>query len=214
MSDAKTTSKTAPKSEKIDKSRRRLATAGLAAAPVLMMVKSRSVLAVNNTCTVSGIDSGNISAGRAGSDPCINNEYYGRTPGYWGTHPDKWPHYGCSAGTCADTTKGNGTCHNYKSDGTKFIDIFTGNVNVLLFDKTMMQVVQLIGDPAVGDQYQLGAHAVCAYLNAKAYPGNFPYTPDEVVALYNQYNVNAADSVMLKNVFQQLNEMGGGPDPV
>lgn len=212
MSDVKTTNNRAPKGENINKGRRKIATAGLAAAPLLLMVKSRAVLAVNNSCTVSGLDSGNISTGREGSDPCSLQEYYGRTPGYWGTHPDKWPHYGCDAGTCANAKKG--TCHSYKSDGTKFQDVFFGNTNVLLLDKSMMQVVQLIGDPAVGDQYQLGAHSVCAYLNAKAYPGNFPYTPDEVVALYNQYHTNPADAEMLKNVFRQLNEMNNGPDPI
>lgn len=224
MSEQNKLNENSTKTERVNDSRRRLAKAGLIGAPLALMVKSRSALAINNACTVSGLDSGNISQSRTGTDPCETGDYKGLTPGYWGQHPDEWAAYGYSCGSCTDGKSGpHCTYNSYGDNGTKFNDSAKGfYLDTCFFKKddqgnyiydgygnwipeTMMQVVQKEG---WDDQYQLGAHTVAALLNSMRFSGNFPYTPSEVIELYNTYHTSPSDALMLKNVFQTLNELG------
>ena len=201
----------------VDPSRRRLAKAALFATPIVLMTKSRSVLAMNNACTVSGLDSGNISSNRQDIDPCKTGDYKGLTPGYWGQHPDEWP-IGYFAGSCTDGMSGpHCSLNSYDNDGTKFNDNmkgFFGDTAFFMYDmsgtimgpETMMQVIQKEGND---DKYQLGAHSAAALLNSIRFDGNFPYSPAEVVELYNAYHSSPSDALMLKQVFETLNRLGG-----
>ncbi|MDH5545572.1 MAG: hypothetical protein OEZ43_08270 [Gammaproteobacteria bacterium] len=201
------------KDQKIDQSRRRLAKAGLIGAPLILVTKSRSALAVNQACTMSGLESGNLSVRPDGIDPCANGDYKGLTPGYWGQHPEEWSVYGFAPGSCTDGMSGPHCSFNsYGDDGTAFNDAAKGFFLDSAFSyydggvmkwRTMMQVIQLEG---TDDTYQLGAHIVAGLLNAYKFAGNFPYTPAEVVELYHTYHVS--DPLMLKQVFQSLNELG------
>ena len=213
---SKTEKEQVQQNDRVDNSRRRLAKAALIGTPLVLMTKSRSVLAMNNACTVSGLDSGNISSGRHDIDPCKTGDYRGLTPGYWGQHPNEWP-VGYDVGDCTDGTSGPHCSFNsYGDNGTKFNDAMRGfhgdsvffeyNSHGLMVPETLMQVIQKEG---FADKYQLGAHSAAALLNSIRFNGNFPYSPDEVISLYNTYHSSPSDALMLKQVFETLNQLGG-----
>ncbi len=196
----------------VDLSRRRLAKAGLIAAPILATLPGKPAMAnyVKNNCTVSGNISGNMSDNANNTDPCL--DYLGgKTPGYWGQKPNEWP-VPFDPGNCISTTPnpGNGGgsgCQDYDDTGTKFHDIsyFGGSRQMVSgTSRTMMQVIHLTG---VDDPYQLDAHTVAALLNAVTWGKNiYGYSPEEVIALYNEYHLT--NPVELRDAFQYLNEKG------
>lgn len=162
---------------------------GAAAAPLLMTVASRPVLA-RGICTPSAWVSGNLS------DHHQAVECGGRSPGYWKTNPDAWPGQ-FKHGTC-DVSSQNGkhksyavnnTCKVYLDDGTKFSDVFGSGFP----GKTMMQVLWLGGND---DPYQLGAHIVAALLNA-ATISDYGMTEQDVINLYkyNQFGFTSEEMV-------------------
>ena len=141
--------------------RRRLIQGGIAATPVVAVLKSRQVLA----STSGSLQCRSVSAYVSGSshlshhpeeEPC-----YGRTPGYWKTHPEEWlsPY---EPGTCKDADVS--TCKDWNDDGTKLTDVWP----LALFpykdspQPTMMQVFWWAGGQ---DRYQQGSHLVAAVLN-------------------------------------------------
>lgn len=178
-----------------DPSRRRFAKGSIAVgSAVLFTLANRSALA--NQCSVSGMMSGNLS------NPQTQVVCEGCTPGYWQTHPERWP-APYEPGTCANSQSdgpngtGRAVCRSWNNDGTRFHSVFSG---MMYGDATMMQILQMNGNQ---DPYQLGAHAVAALLNS-AILANFGHTPDDIISMYN---MNAAsDPEQLKNTFQLLNE--------
>lgn len=192
----------------VDASRRLFTKTGLIAAPIIMSLSSRSALA-NSQCTISGLLSGNLSQ-QGGGKQCA-----GLTPGYWGQHPNDWP-APYSPGTPKDTKKGKGGgasgAHDYNADGTLFLSVFAGPAT--FSGLSMMQVIQLIGDPKTADAYQLGAHACAALLNATKYQNDpnyeFGLTPTQVITLYNSNYLSNPEGI--KQVFQMWNENNRDPN--
>jgi len=143
-----------------------------ATAPILLTVAGRPAWA--NTCTISGMCSGNIS--RPGQVQC-----QGLSLGYW-KNTDVWP-VGYDPGAKSDKKK----CKYFtlsqlsQNRGTTFESVFGsadyGN------GATLMQVLRLHGN---ADPYRVGGQAVAAVLNAAYFgPESFGYTPDEIVMMYN-----------------------------
>ena len=160
----------------VDVSRRKFTGAGLGVSAIFTLA-SQPVLATGGICkSPSGFQSGNLSQ-RGTPVTCI-----GRTPGYWGTHPADWP-LPYKPGTCKIMV--NGTCKEWKSDGTYFHPLFAGSKfkNTDGSSKTLMQVIWLGGN---GDPYQLGAHIAAALLNAKK--GWTPVLSEAaVINIWNEY---------------------------
>lgn len=160
-----------------DQTRRRLTGSALGASAILTLASSPVLgwTGGGQCLTPSGFASGNLSS--HGTPPTCT----GRTPGYWGTHPEAWlsPY---SPGTCAQSV--NGTCKVWKSDGTLFHPLFNGTTFIKNGKSlTLMQVIWLQGN---GDPYQLGAHIVAALLNARA--GYTPVlTEGAVINIWNEY---------------------------
>mgnify|MGYP000274083302 CR=1 FL=1 len=162
----------------VDLTRRRLTGAGLAGSGVLLTLASRPVLANGVCLSPSGFQSGNLSRPNQGYTPCG-----GRTPGYWGEKNSikqgSWAAAGCEPGKC-DSKSGN--CNNYtdwhdtaEHVATKFCDTFpcSGHLSIYryvpgIFPLTNMSLMQVMHLDGSQDPYQLGAHLVAAYLNAKS----------------------------------------------
>lgn len=168
-----------PAEEHIDGSRRRIATAGLAAV-VLMTVANRPVMgAPAQGCTLSAWMS-------AGSGPAVVCS--GRSWEFWKTNATAWPEP-YKAGTCEENP-GVGTCTKYNSDGTQFLRVFEHTPPGAKFgdSTTMMQVLFLKESK---DPYHLGAEVVAALLNAAASDIPFGYTVGEIINLYENNRFNA-----------------------
>lgn len=75
----------------------------------------------------------------------------------------------------------------------------------------MMNVIQMAG---TDDRYQLGAHAVCALLNAIYYQNkygtveNFGYGPTQIQAMWDDSSIG---DQALKVMFATLNERSPNP---
>jgi len=141
--------------------RRRLIQGGLAATPVLAILKSRQVLASTSGAVQCRAVSAYLSASpnishQPGGEICT-----GRTPGYWQTHPEAW-RAPLTPGACADDSK-NGTCKDW-TGGRLMTDVW-GSASGLYASATMMEVLWWGGNK---DSYQMGAHLVAAALNNKA----------------------------------------------
>lgn len=83
--------------------RRRILAGGLAAAPLVLTLSSRSAFATH--CSPSGMDSGNMSRGH-------DVECLGLTPGFWKTHEQHVSRY-VYPGTCNPITYDHGQCDDY-----------------------------------------------------------------------------------------------------
>lgn len=168
----------------VDASRRKLAGSALGIAAVFTLA-SQPVWA--NQCTISGMQSGNLS--KAKGPACE-----GCTPGFWKQtqwHP-KWTGY-------QPTDKFN----------TVFgVSGYTRNGQQL----TLQQVLDLTGgdDPVFP---KLGAHAVAALLNAASTGVNYGYTSGEIINLFRAHYASKAED--LKNSLVSLNQRGCplGNDP-
>lgn len=134
------------------------------ALPVVMTVKSRSVMATGAQCLAP---SATASIALLHSRPGRTTEFCsGRTPGFWGqawnTHPLIWASVG--------------------GEGLLFSNPYTGGFP----GQTHKQVMNLNG---VGDPYQFGAHMSAAYFNWKK--GWVPTTVldlSDLLAMWNGRN--------------------------
>lgn len=199
-----------------DLSRRKLAKAGLIAAPIVMSLTSRPVL--GNQCSLSGM----LSTTYSGPDTVLTCA--GRTPGFWKTHPDYWPQHSTPSGglvypgkiTCVTPIGGGGKLAvgwDPNTPSTLFSEVF----GMSRYDGwTMMNLLWATG---VDDPYQLGAHTVAAWFNAGRVEFNYGLTPEEVIARFQSVEAGTypgnelAGSSMpmaeaLKVEFQALNERG------
>ena len=194
-------------------SRRRFIQSGLAVSGVLLTLTSRSSLGSDFVCrSPSGFLSGNASTHGA-SETCT-----GRSPGYWGTHPEQWPST-YEAGKCgkkntsfssSDSSSGshdsNTSSHSSSSDSspelfnstscTKSSDWNDGTRFRDVFDcygngslYSEYSMMQVIWLNGNQDPYQLGAHFVAAILNAK-----IGYTPvlgdSQLMNMFKEWNRN------------------------
>lgn len=146
-----------------DTSKRRLLKGIAGAAPVVMAVSSKPVLA--GFCTVSGFLSGNLSNHRS--------EQYcgGRSPGFYKSPngvpaDDPTTFFQVFGGVWKD---GNGNFW-------PMPDGLDGDT------PTFYQVLNMTGNE---DRYEFGAHAVATYLNAYNVSG-FALTPTEVVSMVRE----------------------------
>lgn len=167
-----------PIEQGVDQTRRRLTGAALAGSGVLLTLASGPVLANGACLSPSGFQSGNLSRPNQGNLPCS-----GRTPGYWGEKNSitqgAWAAASCEPGIC---TSNSGNCdltgwHDTQVNiATKFCDVFPCSGALAKYQyvpgnsfppiqMSLMQVMHLNGGD---DPYQLGAHLVAAYLNAKS----------------------------------------------
>lgn len=179
----------------VDESRRRFTKAGLAGSGVILTLASKQVIAGGTSAVCespSGFSSINTSA--PGKTP-----YYcsGRTPGYWGTHPESWPS-GYKPGQCLES--GNGTCQKFKDKSATpfhssvmygtypagYSGFAVGSTSSTNFGSTsMMNVMWNTGN---NDQYQLGAHLCASVLNIAS--GKVPagvMTMTTLYAIWNEY---------------------------
>ena len=135
-----------PADEARSASRRRLLQGGLAAAPVLMTLISRPVLATPGAQTPSAFASGNVSG--AGQGVATT----GRSPGYW--NQSQW--YGSWKPPFYPTTVPGPGGHY----ATKFDAVFTPQFS----GKTLLDVLNMGGGPP----NDVARHCVAALLNAAA----------------------------------------------
>jgi hypothetical protein len=149
--------------EPVSTSRRRFTRAGLSGS-VLMTLASRPALASH--CSVSGIQSGNLSRPQGGV-VCA-----GLSPGYWKTHPEEWA-CGYSPGSC--TESGGGTCQEWDDTGNSLESMLSGTTISVTSDLTMMQTMWadlntdfFEDNPTAGN---LAFHLVAAFLNACRFGG-------------------------------------------
>src|SRR3546814_808734 len=84
--------------------RRRVLTAGLAGAPLILTLTSRPAFAGH--CTYSGMTSGNLSTTH-------DIVCQGKTPGFWKTHEQQVLDMGIFVGTCNPITEDGGQCEDY-----------------------------------------------------------------------------------------------------
>jgi len=178
--------------EPIDKSRRRLATAGLGAA-VLMTVANRPAMAgYKKGCTLSAW----MSAGSGPTKPTC----YGRSCSSWKTKYSSWPSPCYKGGYSGSGSWGGGW--SYSSDNTSSFKSCFGSVyppGQYLGSKSLLQV---LSDDPTGTK--LGAQAVAALLNAADDNIPYGYTVSEVIALYK--NNVTTNPTGLYNTFKLLNE--------
>lgn len=169
----------AEQTKSVDESRRRFTKSGLAVSGVLLTLASRSALGNGFVCkSPSGFLSGNVSAH---GNPQLCS---GRTPGYWGTHPEQWP-LPYLPGSCSGSTLRSCTQASNWSGGTLFSSVFDCSINGSIYNGyTMMQVIWMAGGT---DPHQLGAHIVSALLNARS-----EWTPvlneGQVINIFNEWN--------------------------
>ena len=176
----------------VDKSRRRLATAGLGAA-VLMTVANRPAMAgYKKGCTLSAW----MSAGSGPTKPTC----YGRSCSSWKTKYSSWPSPCYKGGYSGSGSWGGGW--SYSSDNTSSFKSCFGSVyppGQYLGSKSLLQV---LSDDPTGTK--LGAQAVAALLNAADDNIPYGYTVSEVIALYK--NNVTTNPTGLYNTFKLLNE--------
>ena len=166
-----------PIEQGVDQTRRRLTGAALAGSGVLLTLASGPVLANGACLSPSGFQSGNLSRPNRVNLPCS-----GRTPGYWGQknsiNQSAWAAASCEPGKC---TSNSGNCdltgwHDTNGTiATKFCDTFPcsgalANYQYVpgIFPPAKMSLMQVIHLNGSQDPYQLGAHLVAAYLNARS----------------------------------------------
>jgi len=184
-------------------SRRRFVQSGLAVSGVLLTLTSRSAVGGNFTCkSPSGFLSGNVSTH---GTPITCS---GRSPGYWGNQPERWPSpydpgkCQCNQPSSSKSSSSDSSSKSSNSDqsfmpactkvsdwgeGTRFRDVFNCNGNGSIYVRySMMQVIWLNGNQ---DPYQLGAHFVAAILNAR-----LNLTPvlsaSQIVNIFNEWNLS------------------------
>ena len=202
----------------VDRSRRRLAGAGISAS-VLMTLSSRSALASH--CTVSGMLSGNLSS------PDADVSCRDKTPGFWKTHPESSPAY--TPGPCNPISYTGGECSDYTeptslelvnaiSDGvltelevdtynatprgTRFSTVFGPGIAASP-TLTLMQALWM-EDPSRPPA--LVAHCVAAVMNAIEFgPEAFGYSVEGVVALVH---AGIGSPSTLTSQLTMLNERG------
>ena len=157
--------------------RRRILQAGISAAPVIMTVASRPVLATTNPPGICESPSGFVSATVSGQTGMM---CAGLTPGYWKQDQHFWawhtPYY-------PTTVTGSGGHH-----ATKFKSVFMPDLPIANLTFLAVLAPQTSGS---GPPYNVARHLVAAVLNLAA--GYVPATIlslDTIKNIWTQYTAN------------------------
>ena len=155
-------------------SRRRLVRAGLSAAPVVLALKSNSVLASGgHICvkpsTFASLGGAAINRPNASQAPRINRGYTCYSHGYWKNN---------SAGLDPSNFK---TITNFISATTGF----QANPGGAFTGKTLQQVLEMGGN---ANNTALARHLTAAYLTARVYPGSALLSVGECQQIWNSPN--------------------------
>ena len=154
-------------------SRRRLMRAGLSAAPVVLALKSNSVLATGTSgggfcvkpSTFASLGAAAIKTPNASQAPRINTDYTCYSHGYWKTH-------------------NNGLVPSDFKTKVAFLSSTTGfshNPGGTYTGKTVQQVLEMTG----GGHIALARHVTAAYLTARVYPGTAVLSVDDCKQIWN-----------------------------
>ncbi len=155
----------------VEKRRRFIKSAGLAA-PVVLTLSSPSVFGAAGF-SLSQMMSGNTSNVVTGSCTLGQNPSYWRNPAYKSYWPTSFS-YGTNGGE--GNGNGNTACGNY-SGGTKFKNAFSGN------DSATMLFYVCTGSTSSDPAVKLKAYLVAALLNASTPNSNYIYTAAQVLQL-------------------------------
>lgn len=157
-------------------SRRRLMRAGLSAAPVVMALKSNSVLATGTSgggycvkpSTFASLGAAAIRMPNASQAPRINTAHKCFSHGYW-----KNTNAGLSPSDFKTKTK-------FLSSTTGF----TNNLGSAYTGKTIQQVLEMTGSTG-GDHIALARHVTAAFLTARVYPTSAVLSVDDCKQIWN-----------------------------
>ncbi len=169
MNKQKLNEPSAHKEDGVEKRRRFIKSAAVAA-PVVLTLSSPSVFGV---ACLSQVMSGNTSHVVTGSCTLGNNPSYWKNP----ANKDAWKTAGFKYGTKGEDNednegnKGNNTCSNY-SDGTKFKD------NIAFSDGVSTRMQSIVCNSSTSTT--LNAYLVAALLNASTPNSNYIYTAAQV----------------------------------
>ncbi len=157
-------------------SRRRLMRAGLSAAPVVLALKSNSVLATTGSycvkpSTFASLGTDAIKLPNASQAPRINKAHTCYSHGYWKN---------TSQGLNPSNFK---TVTLFLSDTTGF----TSNPSGVFSGKTIQQVLWMTGS---GGSVALARHLAAAYLTARVYPGTAVLSVDDCKNIWNSTGNN------------------------
>lgn len=154
-------------------SRRHLMRAGLSAAPVVLALKSNSVLATGTSgggfcvkpSTFASLGAAAIKMPNASQAPRIDSNYTCYSHGYWKTH---------NTGLVPSDFK---TTVQFLSTTTGF----TNNTDGAYTGKSIQQVL----DMTAGGHVALARHITAAYLTARVYPGNAVLSVEDCKKIWN-----------------------------
>ena len=153
-------------------SRRRLMRAGLSAAPVVLALKSNSVLATGTgggycvkPSTFASLGAAAIKSPNASQAPRVNTGYKCYSQGYW-----KQNNTGLSPSDFKTKT-------GFLSSTTGFVN----NPGSTYTNKTIQQVLEMSG----GDHIALARHIAAAYLTARVYPTVAVLSVSDCKAIWN-----------------------------
>ncbi|GAB4174593.1 MAG: hypothetical protein Fur0039_16610 [Rhodocyclaceae bacterium] len=183
--------------------RRRLLTGGMAAAPILLTVASRSALA--NVCPSPS----RVFSGMASPNPSDHFSCNGRSPGYWKTcqHFGEWPldpptvqvfsghdWSGCSTGTPSQPDKARFVGGDY---GASFHALFsaacvmlkpvvapTSGREVSLWEVFAFPTDVATASGTSAEKVQLARHCIAAYFNALKFGSTYPVTSAQALAMW------------------------------
>lgn len=203
--------------------RRRFLLGGIIATPAILTLTTRPALA--NQCSISGMQSGNLS--RPNDVTC-----QGLTIGYWKTHPYDWPDY--QVGPCNPITKTGGTCSDYAVATSEQLQAWIDSASTPTEKLQRENAAQtylaelslqpgtpfamvfgpgIASDPTLtlmqalwntGNGGTLLAQAVAALLNAYRFGAeSFGYTPEEIIQMVQN---GISDEVTLLANLTLLNE--------
>jgi hypothetical protein len=189
----------------VDKSKRRISVAGVAA-PVLLGLTSKTVWGAGAACTTSGKLSGNVSSGHTVTSQCDAENPFGVSPGWWVNN-------GINAWPVSKDLKFNThpvfSCRplKIKLSGTQTWNTNPTLLQVMSAHQGNNQYKKLDGTTDSSLQNDT-FHAISAYLNALTPTYAFPFSVDDIKTMFCSNNMT-----LIKD-FQKDTVIHGGADVV
>lgn len=204
-----------PVIEPVSETRRKLAKAGLAAAPVVAVLSARRAVA----------GGGKKGGGGGGAVMCMSQMLsgnasdttpscsLGKSPGYWGQHPEKWLSYfkplgaddikpvadndgpfgsSLSCQDCKDGTGNSGPWNDSKCSGTKFNEVFVGSSET----RSLFQILCECNGSGKAECTQVPnnlSFLFCAAILNAYNIENYVMTADQVIDFYFDPNISGSD---------------------